>query len=64
VLIFDDTIQEKAWTLVPVAFERVKKPTQYCDIQTRAVKRKSGVGQNGLMRRMFQTCVNNDLKFR
>ena len=70
VLIFDDTIQEKAWTdeselmcwhydhvsgrnvrginllnalyncngaSIPVAFELVTKPTQYCDIQTRAV---------------------------
>ena len=97
VLIFDDTIQEKAWTdeselmcwhydhvsgrnvrginllnalyncngaSIPVAFELVKKPTQYCDIQTRAVKRKSEVSKNELMRRMFQTCVNNDLKFR
>ncbi|MEO6319452.1 MAG: IS701 family transposase, partial [Polaromonas sp.] len=74
VLIFDDTIQEKAWTdeselmcwhfdhcsarslkgidllnavyhsqgaSIPVAFELVKKPIQYCDLQTRQLKRKS-----------------------
>ena len=97
VLIFDDTIQEKAWTdeselmcwhydhvsgrnvrginllnalyncngaSIPVAFELVTKPTQYCDIQTRAVKRKSEVSKNELMRQMVQACVNNDLKFR
>ncbi|MFN9816259.1 MAG: hypothetical protein ACK53K_10570 [Burkholderiales bacterium] len=83
VLIFDDTIQEKAWTdeselmcwhydhlsgrnvrgihllnalyhcngaSIPVAFELVKKPTQYCEIQTRTVKRKSEVSKNELNR--------------
>jgi hypothetical protein len=35
---------------IPVAFDLVKKPTQYCDIQkTRAVKCKSEVSKNGLM---------------
>lgn len=71
-LIFDDTIQEKAWTdenevmcwhydhcqgrtvkgmnilnalyysedtSIPVAFEVVRKPTQFCDIKTRKEKR-------------------------
>lgn len=97
VLIFDDTIQEKAWTdeselmcwhfdhcsgrnvrginllnavyhsqgaSIPVAFELVKKPTQYCDLQTRQVKRKSEVTKNELMREMIQTCLRNGLEFR
>lgn len=97
VLIFDDTIQEKAWTdenelmcwhydhvsgrnvrginllnalyhvdgrSVPVAFELIKKPLQFCDVRTRQVKRMSEVTKNELMRAMLQTCVNNDLKFR
>jgi hypothetical protein len=97
VLIFDDTIQEKAWTdeselmcwhydhvsgrnvrginllnalyhahrtSIPVAFELVKKPIQYCDIQTRQIKRMSTVTKNELMRQMIHACVQNELKFR
>ncbi len=97
VLIFDDTIQEKAWTdenevmcwhfdhcsgrsvrginllnalyysgdvSIPVAFELVRKPLQFCDVQTRQVKRASEVTKNELMRDMIATCVNNTLKFR
>lgn len=97
VLIFDDTIQEKAWTdeselmcwhydhcsgrnvkginllnalyhcngtSIPVAFELVKKPLQYCDLKTRQIKRKSEVTKNELMREMIDTCIRNDLKFR
>jgi hypothetical protein len=97
VLIFDDTIQEKAWTdenelmcwhydhvsgrnvrginllnvlyhcngaSIPVAFELVKKPIQYCDIETRQLKRKSVVTKNELIREMIDTCIRNELKFR
>jgi hypothetical protein len=96
VLIFDDTIQEKAWTdeselmcwhydhcsgrnvrgvnllnalyhcngtSIPVAFELVKKPFQYCDLKTRQVKRKGEVTKNELMRQMIDTCIRNALKF-
>lgn len=96
-LIFDDTIQEKAWTdeselmcwhydhvsgrnvrginllnalyhvggaSIPVAFELIKKPLQYCDVQTRQVKRMGEVTKNELMRQMIQTCLQNKLKFR
>src|ERR1039458_5938577 len=97
VLIFDDTIQEKAWTdenelmcwhydhvsgrnvrginllnalyhangtSIPVAFELVKKPIQYCDLATRQLKRRSEVTKNELMREMIDTCIRNELKFR
>lgn len=97
VLIFDDTIQEKAWTdenelmcwhydhcsgrmvrginllnavyhskgtTIPVAFELVKKPIQYCDIATQRHTRKSEKTKNELMREMIETCLRNDLKFR
>jgi len=97
VLIFDDTIQEKAWTdeselmcwhfdhcsgrsvrginllnaiyhskgaSIPVAFELVKKPIQYCDIATRKLKRRSEISKNELMREMIETCLRNGLKFR
>lgn len=97
VLIFDDTIQEKAWTdeselmcwhydhclgrnvkginllnavyhndgaSIPVAFELVRKPLQYCDLNTQQIKRKSEVTKNELMREMIDSCIRNDLKFR
>lgn len=97
VLIFDDTIQEKAWTdenemmcwhfdhcqgrsvrginllnalyhsgevSIPVAFEVIRKPMQFCDLKTRQIKRASLVTKNELMREMIGTCVNNTLKFR
>ena len=96
-LIFDDTIQEKAYTdenelicwhfdhcsgrsvkginllnalyysqdvSIPVAFELVKKPIQFCDLATRKVKRASEVTKNEQMRAIIQTCVNNHLKFK
>jgi hypothetical protein len=96
-LIFDDTIQEKAWTdeselmcwhfdhcsgrtvkginllnalyhshetSLPVAFELVKKPTQYSDIATRKIKRKSELTKNDMMRNMIATCISNELKFK
>ena len=97
VLIFDDTIQEKAWTdenevmcwhfdhcsgrsvrginllnalyysgevSIPVAFELVRKPLQFCDVKTRQEKRASEMTKNELVRDMIATCVNNTLKFR
>lgn len=97
VLIFDDTIQPKAWTdeselmcwhydhvsgrnvrginllnalynsngaSIPVAFELVTKPIEYCDLKTQKLRRKGEVTKNELMRQMIQTCVQNDLKFR
>jgi hypothetical protein len=96
-LIFDDTIQEKAWTdenevvcwhydhckgrtvkginllnalyhngevSIPVAFEVIRKPLQFCDVKTRQIKRASEVTKNELLRDMLKTCVNNRLKFR
>jgi hypothetical protein len=96
VLIFDDTIQEKAWTdeneimcwhydhcsgqtvrglnilnalyhcaeiSIPVAFEVIRKPTMFCDLKTRQVKRASEVTKNELLRDIFTTCIHNALKF-
>jgi hypothetical protein len=90
-LIFDDTIQEKAYTdendmicwhfdycsgrsvkginllnalyysqdvSILVAFEWVKKPIQFCDLDTRSVKRASEVTKNEKMRAIIQSFVN------
>jgi hypothetical protein len=49
---------------IPVAFELIRKPLQFCDVQTRQIKRASEVTKNEMMRSMIATCVNNALKFR
>jgi len=49
---------------IPVAFEDIRKPTQFCDIKTRQLKRASEVTKNELLREMITTCVKNTLKFR
>ena len=42
----------------------MKKPIQYCDLQTGQLKRKSEVTKNELMREMIEKCLRNGLKFR
>ena len=49
---------------IPVAFELIKKPVQYCDLKTRKLKRASLYTKNELMRNMLLVCVQNKLKFR
>jgi len=49
---------------IPVAFELIKKPIQYCDLKTRRLKRASLRTKNELMRDMLLVCVQNKLKFR
>jgi len=49
---------------IPVGFEVITKPIQFCDINTRQVKRMSTVTKNELMRGMIQQCLKNRLPFR
>ncbi len=42
---------------IPVAFEVVRKPIQFCDIKTRKEKRVSLVTKNELMRQIINTCI-------
>jgi len=49
---------------IPVAFEVIKKPVEYCELKTKKRKRKSLVTKNELMRKMLDVCVANKLKFR
>ena len=49
---------------IPVAFELIKKPVQYCDLKTHRLKRASLLTKNELMRNMLSVCVQNKLKFR
>lgn len=49
---------------IPVAFELIKKPFEYCDLKTRRLKRASLHTKNELMRNMLSVCLKNKLKFR
>ncbi len=49
---------------IPVAFEIVHKPVQFCCIASRKEKRKSEVTKNELMRNMIAVCMNNRLSFK
>ena len=49
---------------IPVAFELIKKPIEYCNLKTRKRKRASLVTKNELMREMLKVCVQNKLLFR
>lgn len=49
---------------IPVAFEVISKPIEYCDLETKRRKRKSLVTKNELMREMVTVCIKNQLKFR
>lgn len=48
---------------IPVAFELIKKPIEYCDLQTHQRKRASLVTKNELMRAMPDVCLQNKLLF-
>ena len=49
---------------IPVAFELIRKPLEYCDLKTHKQKRASLVTKNELLRTMLEVCVKNKLKFR
>lgn len=49
---------------IPIAFEVVTKPIQYCDEATGQMKKRSDITKNEQMRNMIQTCVSNQLKFK
>jgi len=49
---------------IPVAFEVVKKPLQFCDLATRQIKRASELTKNEHLRHIISTCLANSLKFR
>jgi hypothetical protein len=49
---------------IPVAFELIRKPLEYCDLKTRKRKRASLISKNELMRAMLDVGVKNKLKFR
>jgi len=49
---------------LPIAFELVKKPTQFKDPKTGKVKRKSEITKNEMLRDMLKTSQQNQVKWR
>lgn len=49
---------------VPVAFEIIHKDLQYCDIETRQLKRHSAITKNEQLRQMLRVCQQNLLRYR
>lgn len=49
---------------IPVNFELVKKPHQFCDIKTRQLKRRSDRSKNEMVRDMLLSTKHQHLKFR
>ena len=49
---------------VPVAYELVRKPIAFCDLQSGQVKRKSTVTKNEMLRQMLRVCQQNRLLYR
>ncbi len=48
---------------IPVAFEIVRKPILYCDVETRNEKRRATATKNDLMLEMLDVACHNQLKF-
>ena len=49
---------------IPVGYELIRKPIEYCEIKTKKQKRASEVTKNELLRQMLLQCIRNDLHFR
>ena len=49
---------------LPLAFEIVHKDVQYCEIETKKLKRKSSTTKNEYLRRMLRVCQQNQLRYR
>jgi hypothetical protein len=49
---------------LPVAFEIVHKDLQYCEIETKKLKRQSSITKNEHLRQMLQACQQNQLRYR
>ena len=49
---------------IPVNFELVKKPREYCDVNTKRIKRKSERTKNTMVRDMLKASQQQQLKYR
>ena len=49
---------------LPLAFEIIHKDLQYCEIETKKLKRKSSTTKNEHLRHMLRVCQQNQLRYR
>jgi hypothetical protein len=49
---------------LPIGFDLVKKPYQFCELKTHKRKRKSAVTKNELLRNRLAVCQRNQLKYK
>jgi len=49
---------------LPVGFEVVKKPVEFCELKTKKKKRKAMVTKNELLRKQLKFCQGNQLKYK
>jgi len=49
---------------IPIAFEVITKPLEYCELKTGKRKRASEVTKNELLRTMLEVCMQNQVVFR
>lgn len=49
---------------IPVGYELIRKPIEYCEVKSRKHKRMAEVTKNEQLRSMMLQCIRNDLVFR
>ncbi|AUC62523.1 group ISAba11 transposase (plasmid) [Cyanobacterium sp. HL-69] len=49
---------------IPVAFEVIKKPIEFCEIKTKKKKRRGMITKNELLRKQLIICQKNELKYK
>lgn len=48
---------------LPIGYEIIKKDIQYCDLETKRVRRRSDITKNQLFRQLIQQACNNNVLF-
>lgn len=54
--VFEDAV-------IPFSYEVIQKPVEYCDLETRKVKRKSSISKNELARSLIQKAIDAGINF-
>ena len=49
---------------LPIGFDVIKKPREFCEIKTKKKKRKATITKNELLRRQLKSCQKNQLKYK
>jgi hypothetical protein len=49
---------------LPIGFDVIKKPIEFCEIKTKKKKRKATITKNELLRKQLKNCQQNQLKYK